>query len=112
MPVYTPTRSAQRYLGDAKTKTVHDLLRERPECGALEIIAAGNGERFIPDKLEMALYIGYRPCPHCLPEQAREYERRQAEQAAARGTGSAVPDRPAGTGAVSGQPEGAGEVGG
>ena len=70
VPLFTPTRSAQRYLGDAETKTVHDLLREKPECGALDIIAAGRGERFVPDRLEFALTIGYRACPHCLPEYA------------------------------------------
>lgn len=90
MPVYTPSRAAQRYLGDADTKTVHDLLRERPECGALDIIARGKGERFIPDKLEMALYIGYKPCPHCLPEYA----------ARAQAAGEVPGQQPAGTGRV------------
>lgn len=90
MPVFTPSRAAQRYLGDADTKTVHDLLREQPECGALDVIARGKGERFIPDKLEMALYIGYKPCPHCLPEYAA---RTQA-------AGGVPGPEPAGTGQV------------
>ncbi|HEX6989256.1 MAG TPA: hypothetical protein VF282_07265 [Bacillota bacterium] len=70
MPLYTPTRSAQRYLGDGKAKVVHDLLNEQPECGALEIIANRNGERFVPDKLDFALSLGYKACPHCLPDYA------------------------------------------
>lgn len=69
MPLYTPTRSAQRFLGDSKTKIVHDLLNEQPECKALEIIAARRGERFVPDNLEFALSdkVGYKACPYCLP---------------------------------------------
>lgn len=69
MPLYTPSRAAQRFLGDSKTKIVHDLLNEQPECKALEIIAARRGERFTPDKLEFALSeaVGYKACPYCLP---------------------------------------------
>ncbi|MFO7246499.1 MAG: hypothetical protein FWJ62_04630 [Thermaerobacter sp.] len=74
MPLYTPTRNAQRYLGDGKAKVVHDLLNEKPECGALDIIAARNGERFVPDKLEFALSLGYKACPHCLPAYAQPEE--------------------------------------
>lgn len=92
MPVYTPSRAAQRYLGDAESKTVHDLLREQPECGALEIIARGKGERFIPDKLEMALFIGYKPCPYCLPE----YAHREPQPGSVPGEVGA--QQPAGTG--------------
>lgn len=68
MPLPTPSRQAQRFLGDATTKVFHDLLHETEECKALEIIAKGKGERFMPDRLEYALSVGYKPCPHCLPE--------------------------------------------
>lgn len=88
LPLPTPTRSAQRYLGDAKAKVVHDLLNEQPECDALGIIAQGNGERFVPDKVQFALSIGYRACPHCLPE--------YAEEPAAASGGDEAPAEPAG----------------
>lgn len=70
MPLPTPTRSAQRYLGDSKEKRVHDLLREQPQCRALDLIAGGTAERFLPDKVEFALSLGYEACPYCLPEYA------------------------------------------
>lgn len=79
MPLFTPTRSAQRYLGDGKAKVVHDLLNEQPECGALDIIANRNGERFVPDKLDFALSLGYKACPHCLPGYAEPEDDTQAD---------------------------------
>lgn len=81
MPWPTPSRAAQRYLGNAKTKIVHDLLNEQPECEALEIIAANQGERFIPDKIELALAIGYKACPHCLADFVEPEEQDDAAQA-------------------------------
>lgn len=72
MPLPTPSRQAQRYLGDAATKTFHDLLHETEACDALGVITRGKGERFVPDRLEAALAVGYQPCPHCLPEYVQE----------------------------------------
>jgi len=83
VPLPTPSRQAQRYLGDAATKTVHDLLREKQECQALEIIAKGKGERFTPDRLEYALSVGYKPCPYCLPEFVQEEDEPVEEPAEA-----------------------------
>ncbi|HEY8449561.1 MAG TPA: hypothetical protein VIL95_03695 [Bacillota bacterium] len=103
MPLFTPTRSAQRYLGDAKTKVVHDLLNEQPECEALKIISARQGERFVPDKLEFALSIGYKACPHCLPDFVVDEPAGAGEAGGAtgadkaRGTGDIKADRPRAT---------------
>lgn len=93
LPLYTPTRSAQRYLGHAKHKVVHDLLNEQPECGALDIIASRQGERFVPDKLEFALSLGYKACPHCLPDHAEPETEPQAPggEAAASAEGAQSP---------------------
>lgn len=81
MPLPTPTRQAQRYLGDAATKVFHDLLHETDACGALDVITKGKGERFIPDRLEAALSVGYKPCPHCLPEYAQAEDEPEDEVA-------------------------------
>lgn len=89
MPLPTTSRQAQRYLGDAATKTFHDLLRETEECNALEIIAKGKGERFTPDRLEFALSVGYKPCPHCLPEYVQEEDEPAEEPAGEKSAGEA-----------------------
>ena len=93
MPLYTPSRAAQRFLGDSKAKVVHDLLNEQPECGALDIIAARRGERFTPDSLEYALSeaVGYKACPHCLAAYVVEEPEPEpeAEDGAAEGAGGA-----------------------
>lgn len=70
MPWPTYGRQMQRYLGVMGEEIVHDLLNEQPECNALAVIAAKKGERFNPDNLAFALSLGYRACPHCLPDYA------------------------------------------
>ncbi|MDI3316183.1 MAG: hypothetical protein QJR14_00895 [Bacillota bacterium] len=89
-----PSRSTQRFLGDTGSRLVHDLLRETPDCGALEVLRQGKAVGFIPDSLQAALDEKFRPCPHCLPEAAAPAggEGERPDGAAVRGEVGAVQD--------------------
>ncbi len=61
----TTTKGAQRYLGDQRGRTVHDLQQARGACEIEEILDEGRGVRFDPDTLEQARREGYSPCGRC-----------------------------------------------
>jgi len=64
-----PLSGVKRYVGEKKSKVVHDLLFEKKgilgNCG-LDRIAADRLRTFDPDSLKEAKKHGYRPCPTCL----------------------------------------------
>jgi hypothetical protein len=59
----------KRYIGDWNLMFVHDRLNDTCECGCVRCaIRVGYTTGFIPDTLEAALSLGFRPCPYCLGE--------------------------------------------
>ena len=53
----------QRYLGDKRTQTVHDLDVCDERCAIDELLAAQTFAAFGPDTLAEARNRGYHPCP-------------------------------------------------
>jgi len=58
--------NGERYLGNTKTKEVHDLDNENANCQIDEIIKAKNDSRFV--FLYNAYKLGYRYCDWCLKD--------------------------------------------
>lgn len=54
----------ERYLGNTRTKEVHDLDNEKVNCQIEEIIRAGNDTPF--HSLSMAHAQGFDNCAYCL----------------------------------------------
>ncbi len=66
-PIYS--RTGDRYLGNATTREVHDLIHEDASpsaCQIDEIIAAGHAVGFSPDMLDQAHVEGYDNCSYCI----------------------------------------------
>jgi hypothetical protein len=64
-----PTRfEHHRYVGDKRSRVVHDLDRAAPACAINELVASERFAAFGPDTIPEAANRGYRPCPHCTRE--------------------------------------------
>jgi len=61
---YTGNMSGEQFLGNARTKEVHDLDNEKVNCQIDEIIRAGNDRPF--HFLSTAHAQGYDNCAYCL----------------------------------------------
>lgn len=69
MIVPVSSRNGFQYLGNTRSKEVHDLYQEdtRPSgCQINEILGAGHAVRFVPDLLSTAHSEGYDNCAKCL----------------------------------------------
>lgn len=55
---------AGNFYADTSTMIVHDLSREKSECGISEIMIV-HKRYFIPDTLEQAISEGYAKCDYC-----------------------------------------------
>lgn len=61
-----PTRfEHNRYVGDKRSRMVHDLDQTADVCAIDELVASERFAAFGPDTLPEAANRGYRPCPHC-----------------------------------------------
>ena len=61
-----PTRfEHNRYVGDKRSRVVHDLDQAADGCAIDELMASERYAAFGPDTLAEASNRGYRPCPHC-----------------------------------------------
>lgn len=61
-----PTRfESHRYLGDKRTRTVHDLDQATGACAIDDLVASEAFQAFGPDTLAEARNRGFRPCRHC-----------------------------------------------
>lgn len=61
-----PTRfEHNRYLGDKRSRIVHDLDEAGDGCAIDELMASQRFASFGPDTLAEARNRGYRPCRHC-----------------------------------------------
>ena len=61
---------ASNFLGNKKSKEVHDLRKTNQTasgCQINETIVAGNAVLLYPDTLAQAKTDGYDPCAKCLP---------------------------------------------
>ncbi len=56
----------KRYLGNMRSKEVHDQLNEKPQCQLWEI-----QQRVYFSSIGAAKLAGYDPCGHCLPGSRR-----------------------------------------
>jgi hypothetical protein len=64
--VTRPTRfEHHRYVGDKRSRVVHDLDQATEACAIDELVASERFAAFGPDTLPEAANRGYRPCPHC-----------------------------------------------
>jgi hypothetical protein len=54
-----------RWLGDKRSMTVHDLDAVTEACAIDELMASEQFASFGPDQLAEARNRGYRPCRHC-----------------------------------------------
>jgi len=64
-----PTRfEHNRYVGDKRSRVVHDLDQAAGACAIDELMKSERFAAFGPDVLAEAANRGYRPCPHCSPE--------------------------------------------
>ena len=61
-----------RYVGDKRTQRVHDLDNATDACEIDELMAAETFLAFGPDTLTEARNRTYRPCPHCVTDDADE----------------------------------------
>jgi hypothetical protein len=67
--VSRPTRfEHNRYLGDKRSRVVHDLDQAADACAIDELVASERFAAFGPDTLPEAANRGYRPCPVCTRE--------------------------------------------
>lgn len=55
-----------RYLGDKRSKVVHDLDAAVEACRIADLLAAETFLAFGPDTLVEARNRTYRPCRHCV----------------------------------------------
>lgn len=62
---YEPSTS-KRFLGNSRSKEVHDLRNENANCQIDEIIHAGNAVTFTPDSLDQARSEGYDNGHYCI----------------------------------------------
>ena len=63
-----PTRfEHNRYVGDKRSRLVHDLDQAQDACAIDELVASERFAAFGPDTLPEAANRGYRPCRHCSP---------------------------------------------
>ncbi len=61
-----PTRfEHHRYLGDKRSRAVHDLDEAGDGCAIDELVASQRFASFGPDTLAEARNRGYRPCRRC-----------------------------------------------
>lgn len=61
---YEGKLNGERYVGDPRSRQVHDLEREQSACGIDGLLEAGLEEPF--GGLVEAHLEGYDGCPHCL----------------------------------------------
>jgi hypothetical protein len=61
--------AGEKYLGNRDNKEVHDLERETPECLIDKIMRADNEIAF--RTIDDAHDQGYKDCPYCMDEDAR-----------------------------------------
>ena len=61
-----PRFETHRYVGDKRTRRVHDTDRSTPACGLDDLVRAETYVCFGPDTLPEARNRSYRPCPHCV----------------------------------------------
>ncbi len=66
---YTAYMSGERFMADSHKKIVHDLEKERIECGIDEIVRAGKELPF--KSLNEAATEGYSQCRYCLNNQKK-----------------------------------------
>jgi hypothetical protein len=59
-----------RYVGDKRVQRVHDLDNTTDECAIDELMQAETFLCFGPDTLVEARNRSYRPCRHCVPDEA------------------------------------------
>lgn len=71
MAYRTNTTIGFRFLGNVRTKEVHDLNNKTNQCQIEEIINAGNAVRFMPDTLTQACNEGYDNCHWCIGNSRR-----------------------------------------
>ncbi|MGH8972631.1 MAG: hypothetical protein ACRD0C_05445 [Acidimicrobiia bacterium] len=63
-----PTRfEHHRYVGDKRSRVVHDLDQATEACAIDELVASERFAAFGPDTVPEAANRGYRPCRHCAP---------------------------------------------
>ena len=68
-----PTRfEHNRYVGDKRSRRVHDLDAATDECGIDELMASEQFAAFGPDSLAEARNRGYRPHSACTTPAATE----------------------------------------
>ncbi len=61
-----PTRfEHHRYVGDKRSRVVHDLDHAADACAIDELVASERFASFGPDTLAEARNRGFRPCPRC-----------------------------------------------
>lgn len=66
-----PTRfEHHRWLGDKRVQRVHDLDAVTDSCALDELMASEQFAAFGPDLLAEARNRGYKPCPHCVADDA------------------------------------------
>jgi hypothetical protein len=64
--VSRPTRfEHNQYVGDKRSRFVHDLDALTDECGIDDLLASEQFQAFGPDSLAEARNRGYRPHPAC-----------------------------------------------
>jgi hypothetical protein len=57
----------RRYIGDSRTRIVHDRWHaDCPECGVRDVARDGYAVGFEPDTLDGALWAGYEYCETCI----------------------------------------------
>jgi hypothetical protein len=59
-----------RYVGDKRVQRVHDLDHATDECAIDELMRAETFLCFGPDTLVEARNRSYRPCRHCVSDEA------------------------------------------
>jgi hypothetical protein len=62
-----------RYIGDSRTKVVHDRWHADCQgCGVRDIVRDGHAVGFQPDTLDGALWEGYEYCEACIDQSEPE----------------------------------------
>ncbi len=68
MALPTSRLQDQRYLGDGRSKLLHDLLHEDPTsrgCRIMDVLGSGQAVRFEPDGVKQAMTEEYTLCGKC-----------------------------------------------
>ena len=60
-----------RFVGDKRVQRVHDLDNIQEACGLDDLLAAETFVCFGPDTLVEASNRCYKPCGHCVTDEAR-----------------------------------------